>query len=103
VGGREGIEKGWVRREVYSERFISEVRIRAERLEVNASGGKTGRWKVWSGIWAACAPAGETGVCACSVELRASRYWDAMVSENDEASLSFPVKVRSRCRGLNVG
>jgi hypothetical protein len=26
-----------------------------------------------------------------------------MVSENDEASLSFPVKVRSRCRGLNVG
>jgi hypothetical protein len=85
---------------------------------VNASGGKAGRWKVWRGIWAAaCAPAGETGVCACSVELRASRNWDAIlkmfhclrvsinatVSENDEVVFVFPVKLRSRCRGLNVG
>lgn len=48
--GSSGIEKGCVRRVVYSLSLMSEVRIRDARPAVNASGGKVGRSKDWRGI-----------------------------------------------------
>jgi tRNA(Ile2) C34 agmatinyltransferase TiaS len=49
-GGREGTEKGRVRRSVYSSSLMSEVRMREVRPAVKASGGKVGRLKDWRGI-----------------------------------------------------
>ena len=69
-GGSPGTEKGLVRLVVYSSSLMSEVRTRAPRSAVNASGGKTGRLKVWRGTWAACAWEGGTGC----VDARASAF-----------------------------
>lgn len=71
------MEKGLVRRSVYSSSLMSEVRISAPKPAVNASGGKAGSSKDWRGIWAAWACAGGTGF----VDARASALLDRYCEE----------------------
>ena len=50
MDGRSGIEKGWERRDWYSDMVISDVRIKVSisclGVEVNDSAGKVGRLNV---------------------------------------------------------
>lgn len=53
--------------------------MRESRFAVNASGGKVGSTKDWSGIWAARACDGATGVVDSKEEVFWERYGDAIV------------------------